>query len=150
MDDAIRQKILEILEQHRIMTIATLRPDGWPQASTVGYANDGLALYFCCGRSGQKATNLARDDRISLTVGNDPDQVMEINALSIAARAREVDDAAELKMAFGLLKARYPWQEGTPAQSPPPELTRVFRVTPEIISVIDYTKGFGHTDLVQC
>jgi hypothetical protein len=25
----------------------------------------------------------------------------------------------------------------------------VFRITPEIISVLDYRKGFGHTDLVN-
>ena len=25
----------------------------------------------------------------------------------------------------------------------------VFRITPEIISVLDYRKGFGHTDLVE-
>jgi nitroimidazol reductase NimA-like FMN-containing flavoprotein (pyridoxamine 5'-phosphate oxidase superfamily) len=37
-----REKILTILDQRRIMTIATLRPDGWPQATTVGYANEGL------------------------------------------------------------------------------------------------------------
>ena len=27
------------------MTIATLRPDGWPQATTVGYVSEGLTLY---------------------------------------------------------------------------------------------------------
>jgi len=32
------------LDQHRIMTLATLPPDGWPQAMTVGYVNDGLTL----------------------------------------------------------------------------------------------------------
>jgi nitroimidazol reductase NimA-like FMN-containing flavoprotein (pyridoxamine 5'-phosphate oxidase superfamily) len=46
MDDTIRRKILTLLDQHRIMTIATLRADGWPQATTVGYVNDGLTLYF--------------------------------------------------------------------------------------------------------
>ena len=40
MDAEIRTKILTLLDQHRIMTIATLRPDGWPQATTVGYANE--------------------------------------------------------------------------------------------------------------
>ena len=25
----------------------------------------------------------------------------------------------------------------------------LFRITPEIISVLDYRKGFGHTDLVK-
>jgi len=28
MDEDIRKKILALLDQHRIMTIATLRPDG--------------------------------------------------------------------------------------------------------------------------
>ncbi|MER8957242.1 pyridoxamine 5'-phosphate oxidase family protein [Mesorhizobium sp. M0833] len=46
------------------MTIATLRPDGWPQATTVGYVNEGLTLYFLCGLDSQKAENLARDDRV--------------------------------------------------------------------------------------
>ena len=25
----------------------------------------------------------------------------------------------------------------------------LFRITPKVISVLDYTKGFGHTDLVH-
>src|SRR5215472_15540574 len=37
MDDSLKLKILEPLDQHRIMTPATNRPDGWPQATTVGY-----------------------------------------------------------------------------------------------------------------
>src|SRR5512141_999518 len=97
MDDAIRQKILTILEQHRIMTIATLRPDGWPQATTVGYASDGLTLYFLCGRDSQKAANLARDDRVSLTIDHDTEQVMEITGLSMAAHAKPVQDTAEVQ-----------------------------------------------------
>jgi hypothetical protein len=31
MDEAIERKILSLLDQHRIMTIATLRSDGWPR-----------------------------------------------------------------------------------------------------------------------
>ena len=49
MDDAIRQKIQSLLDRHRTMRIATLRPDGWPQVTTVGYANEGFAIYFLCG-----------------------------------------------------------------------------------------------------
>jgi Pyridoxamine 5'-phosphate oxidase len=45
MDEEIRRKILGQLEQHRIMTVATLRPDGWPQATTLGYASEGLTFF---------------------------------------------------------------------------------------------------------
>jgi Pyridoxamine 5'-phosphate oxidase len=44
MEEEIRQNIITLLDQHRIMTIATLRPDGWPQATTAIYANEGLTL----------------------------------------------------------------------------------------------------------
>src|SRR5690348_2319018 len=91
MDKAIESKIHTLLEQHRTMTIATLRPDGWPQATTVGYANDGLTLYFLCGPDSQKAANLARDNRVSLTIDDDTPQVMEITGLSMAARATVVE-----------------------------------------------------------
>jgi general stress protein 26 len=87
MEEVIRSKIVALLDQHRNMTLATLRPDGWPQATTVGYANDDLTLYFLCGLDSQKAANLARDNRVSLTIGDDTAEVMEITGLSMAALA---------------------------------------------------------------
>ncbi len=32
---------------------------------------------------------------------------------------------------------------------PDPALVPMLRITPEIVSVLDYTKGFGHADLVR-
>jgi nitroimidazol reductase NimA-like FMN-containing flavoprotein (pyridoxamine 5'-phosphate oxidase superfamily) len=78
MDDTVKRRILSLLDEHRIMTLATLRPDGWPQATTVGYVNEGLTLYFLCGFDSQKAANIARDNRVSLTIDHDTDQIMEI------------------------------------------------------------------------
>ena len=152
MDKVIRTTILTLLDQHRNMTIATLRPDGWPQATTVGYANDGLALYFLCAPDSQKATNLARDNRVSLTIDDDTPQVMEITGLSMAARAEPVMDRAEAEKALHLLMGRYPEQKSLPSSFPipTPEDVRIFRLTPTVISVLDYSKGFGHTDLVAC
>jgi nitroimidazol reductase NimA-like FMN-containing flavoprotein (pyridoxamine 5'-phosphate oxidase superfamily) len=105
MDQEIRRKILALLDQHRIMTIATLRPDGWPQATTVGYVNEGLTLYFLCGRDSQKAANLARDDRVSLTIDHDTPQVMEITGLSMAAHAQPVLDREEASKVLRMLPA---------------------------------------------
>jgi nitroimidazol reductase NimA-like FMN-containing flavoprotein (pyridoxamine 5'-phosphate oxidase superfamily) len=150
MDAAINQQILKLLGAHRIMTVATLRPDGWPQATTVGYANDGLTLYFLCGLDSQKAANLARDDRISLTIDQDTDQVMDITGLSMAAHDRAVTDTAEATKAMELLFARYPEQKGFSLPMPKPEDVRIFEVMPVVISVLDYSKGFAHTDLVTC
>ena len=149
MDEALRCKILAILDEHRIMTIATLRPDGWPQATTVGYANEGLTLYFLCGKDSQKATNLARNDRVSLTVDHDTPHVMDITGLSMAAHATRVVDAAEGEKALRLLMAKYP-QQSVPLPMPTAADVAIFRIAPAVISVLDYSKGFAHTDLLEC
>lgn len=149
MNEAMREKILGLLAEHRIMTIATVRPDGWPQATTVGYAHDGLTLYFLCGVDSQKAANIARDDRVSLTIDHDTPQVMDIRGLSMAGRARAVTDTKEAEKAMQRLAARYPPQQ-VPLPMPSVADVRIIRIEPTVISVLDYGKGFGHTDLVTC
>jgi nitroimidazol reductase NimA-like FMN-containing flavoprotein (pyridoxamine 5'-phosphate oxidase superfamily) len=145
MDEGLRQQILQLLDQHRIMTVATNRSDGWPQATTVGYVNDGLTLYFLCSPDSQKAKNLARDDRVSLTIDHDTADPMAITGLSMAAHAQPVRDPAEVATTLGLLRQRYPEYTNFPIQ---PEEILVFRVEPKVISVLDYSKGFGHAELV--
>lgn len=148
MDDALRRKISSILDENRIMTVATNRADGWPQATTVGYAHEGLTIYFLCGLDSQKAKNIARDDRVSITIDHDTPRVMEIEGLSMAARARPVTDRAVGEKVLRMLMERYPPQGDIPLQMPSPDQVRIFRVDPEVISVLDYAKGFAHTDLV--
>jgi general stress protein 26 len=148
MDDAIRRKILDVLEQNRIMSLATLRPDGWPQATVVGFAHEDLTLYFLCGSESQKARNLAGDRRVSLTISADTPQVMAIIGLSMAAEAEPITDPAAAQRIGDLLISRYPPQVDLPGP-PPPGSMAIFRLKPMVISLIDYTKGFGHTDLVM-
>ena len=146
MGDTLRSKILELLDQHRIMTIATNRPDGWPQATTVGYVNDGLTIYFLCSPQNQKAANVARDSRISLTIDHDVSNPRAIVGLSMAAQARPVINPTEVAKTLNLLQTRYPEYAAFPMRKP--EEIAVYRVLPKVISVLDYSKGFGHSDLV--
>lgn len=152
MDTQMKQKIQSLLGNHRIMTIATLRPDGWPQATTVGYVNDGLTLWFLCGLESQKTLNLARDNRVSITIDHDTPDIMAISGLSMAARAYRVGDHSEAKKALDMMPLKYSdAPQGTvPIKMPDPDEVAIFRVVPEVISVLDYTRGFGHTDLVTC
>ena len=48
MDSARKEEITSILDDASDMTIATVREDGYPQATTVSYVNDGLNIYFGC------------------------------------------------------------------------------------------------------
>ncbi|WP_416411472.1 hypothetical protein ACMA5K_25195 [Bradyrhizobium diazoefficiens] len=76
--------------------------------------------------------------------------MMEITGVSMAARARILTDPAEAEKAIGLLMARYPEQKATGLAVPKPSEVRLIALTPTVISLLDYSKGFGHTDLVAC
>jgi len=89
---------------------------------------------------------------VSITIDHDTPDIMSITGLSMAARAYRVSDRAEAEKVIGMLPLKYADAPPTTAQlkMPAPEDVALFRVVPEIISVLDYTKGFAHTDLVTC
>ena len=54
LTDALREQIISIIDDAQDMTIATVREDGYPQATTVSYAKDGLIIYFGASADSQK------------------------------------------------------------------------------------------------
>jgi len=70
----------------------------------------------------------------------------------MAARAHRVRDRAEAEKVIRMLPLKHPDASPVTAQMkmPTPEEVALVRVVPEIVSVLDHTKGFGHTDLVSC
>jgi nitroimidazol reductase NimA-like FMN-containing flavoprotein (pyridoxamine 5'-phosphate oxidase superfamily) len=142
----MEQKAVVFLNQYRLMAIATLRADGWPQATMVSYANDGLLLYFIVSRSSQKYANIERDSRVSIVVGRDFEDLSQIKALSIAANASEVRDPRQREQAIDLVLERHPALAKLPR--PDMEYSAVMRAYCSIVTILDYSKGFGHADLL--
>lgn len=147
VDTKTKRFVLSLLRKHNIMTIATIRPDGYPQATTVEYVNDGLTLYFACDRDSQKVANLKKNKKVSLTIDHEYAAWDRIQGLSMGAVAAVLTKADEIARARNLLIKKFPEM----AQMSEEDLaaTALVRVTPKVVSVIDYTRGFGHTDLVR-
>ena len=147
MDWALEQEIVSILDEANDMTIATVREDGYPQATTVSYVNDGLTIYFGCGASSQKAKNLARNPKVSLTVNLPYTSWHDIRALSIGGKAERMTDPGQISKLGQLMLDKFPQI----AQYAPTEVESIdlFKIIPEIVSLLDYRKGFGHADLVK-
>ena len=146
MDSATRDKIVAILEGRSEMTIATMRSDGYPQATTVSYVHDGLTVYFGTAADSQKAHNIERCDKVSLTVTLPYDRSEEILGLSMGARAARVTDRAELSKVGRLMLKRFP--QGTDFGPDEADSIAIFAVKPVVVSVLDYRNGIGHTELV--
>jgi general stress protein 26 len=104
----IRRLILRLLNSRRILTLATVRADGWPQATTVTYANDGLTIYVMVGADSQKVKNIRRNKRVSLTVDRDYKDWNRIRGLSMAAVAEVTGEGKEFMRAIRLLARKFP------------------------------------------
>lgn len=140
----MQETAIEILDSHKTMALSTLRPDGWPQTTIVGYANDGLTIYFLIFRTSQKLANIRRDRRVSLAVGGDPNELSQLTAVYAAAHASELTDPEERAHGWRVLISRHPEL----VDFEPPERTQaaMIKAACEHVSVLDYRKGPGHTE----
>jgi nitroimidazol reductase NimA-like FMN-containing flavoprotein (pyridoxamine 5'-phosphate oxidase superfamily) len=135
---------ITILNAHRTMAIATTRPDGWSQTTIVGYANAGFDLYFLVFRSSQKFRNIARDNRVSIAVGQEPKELGQLQALYAGAYAEEVTDPKKREAAWRLLSERHP--NLAQFELPDASETAMMQASCKYLSVLDYTQGLGHTE----
>lgn len=148
MNKAIHDQIVSIIDDVDDMTIATVRPDGYPQATIVSYVNDGMTIYFGTTESAQKARNIAANDKVSITINRSYSSWDDIEGLSMAATAHRVTDGGEQQKVTRLMLDRFP-QISKYESAMQGEIPVFYRVEPSVISVLDYRRGFGHTELVE-
>lgn len=152
MTEELRLKMIEIIESCKDMVISTLREDGWPQANTVGFVSMGENIFFETFRTSSKATNIARDSRISLAISPFYENVADGCGISLAGYAEEVIDEETSKECSRLLLEKMPeladitYNDGEPV-FPDPNIIK-YRIRPTVISILDFEKGFGHADFV--
>jgi PPOX class probable F420-dependent enzyme len=65
---ALSDNLKQVLDGQVFVTVATVQPDGAPQASPVWVKRDGDELLFCTTAERVKARNLKRDARVSVVV----------------------------------------------------------------------------------
>lgn len=149
LDDVSRQFVLKLIGEAQDLTLATVRPDGYPHATTVSFANDGLTLYVGIGLDSQKAHNIRQNDKVSLTINVGYSDWNHIRGLSMGGRAALVSEPAEMQRASTCILSRFPQLKSilTGTDLIPWTGMIFLRITPEIISILDYEKGFGHTEL---
>jgi hypothetical protein len=152
MGHAATDEIAAILREGKDLTLATLMPDGAPQATTVSYASEGFEVYFGCGAASRKAQNLAADPRVALTVNLPYQDWMQIRGLALSGRAERLTGGDDIAHASVLFLEKFPDVAQYAAGADGPDGMQdivFFRVRPEIVSILDYRQGFGHTELVR-
>jgi PPOX class probable F420-dependent enzyme len=61
-------EVRTFLEEHRVMQVATIGPRGWPHLMPLWYVPDGMELRGWTFAKSQKARNLERDPRATVSI----------------------------------------------------------------------------------
>jgi hypothetical protein len=90
---------------------------------------------------------ISRGTIVSLTIDRDTSDPLGIHGFSMAARATVVPDQVQIKQAIrGMLPKKYP-EYGSMMETEDLSSVVVFKVMPEVISVLDYNRALGIASL---
>ena len=129
-----------------MMALATIRPDGYPQTTIVKYVHDGLTLYFASDAASQKAGNIKLNNKVSVVIANQTDNLYKLSALSLSGLATRLSEKDAAPIALNLFR-RLPQSKRYVPEDP--RQLAVFSITPIAMSLIDYASGFGKSFLVE-
>lgn len=132
--------VVALLDAQRLLTLAVNRPDGWPQATTLGYVNEGLNLYVVVARTSQKLANIEADSRVSVAIRSEALQGDAVG-VSMAARAVEISDPVLIERLDRSVRERYPDMH---IFGPGSDSVAVIHLRPEIISPVGVIAGRSH------
>jgi general stress protein 26 len=147
MDKALKSKILEVLRSHHTMALATIRPDGYPQATTVYYIHDEFTLYFAIDAASQKAGNITLNNKVSVAIASEDQDFYKLRGFSMSGIAtRVVDERRVGELSLRLFRAFPQSKRFVPED---PKQLAVFEIAPVAVSLVDYASGFGKTYLIE-
>jgi uncharacterized protein YhbP (UPF0306 family) len=125
-------QVLEFIETHRTLTLATASPAAVPHAGTLLYVNDGPTLYFWTRPETTIAQHVERNPSVAFAIDEGDAGVKDVRGVQGTGTCRVLlrgDEVARIARLFG---------EKFPDLSPGNTLSiSFFRVTPADIDFID-------------
>jgi uncharacterized protein YhbP (UPF0306 family) len=107
MSDPLKQQILDYLETHNTMTLATCSGD-LPWAATVFYASNDLRLYFFSVPDSRHCQNLAANARVAVTIQEDYRDWRKIKGIQLEGTVIAIDGLVEKAKAMAVYARKYP------------------------------------------
>ncbi len=147
----LKDKIREIISNHNLLHLATVKADGTPALRGVDYANgeDESVLYFVTRADSNKISQIKQNSNVSVVVDHDCPSMPELLSLKYfkaTAVASTIDNPEEAQQAMGLLMKKFPFLAELPGKQ---EDFVPVKLELKEVQVTDNTVGFGHTEIVN-
>jgi uncharacterized protein YhbP (UPF0306 family) len=84
----LKAKIEKWLDNHWMLTLATVGARGVPHASPVVYFNEGLTVYIRADRNTNKIRNIVGNPQVAYTVWEPAEHFEDVRSLQVAGQAR--------------------------------------------------------------
>ncbi len=134
MTTLAKAELHEFISRHRYGVVATTHADGSSQSALVGIAaSPELEIFFDTIGDTRKAQNLRRDPRISMVIGWDNEQSVQLEGVADEPKGAGL---ATLKLVYYAA-----WPDG-PARESWPGITW-FRVRPRWVRFSDFNRAEG-------
>ncbi|MGR9577925.1 pyridoxamine 5'-phosphate oxidase family protein [Pandoraea sputorum] len=149
MNPKLETVVMAILDGCRELSLATLMQDGNSQSDIVCFVHQGLDIYFATARDSRKIANIGHNAQVSYCLFTPYAGWPEIKAISGHAYAEILpDESAERSLAIRLLDARFP-DAWTRVPEHGSSRTTIVKLESWAMKVLDYSRGFGHADIVS-
>lgn len=143
-NDPLRERVLEYLAGHHVMTLATVGPAG-PWAAAVFYASAGFDLYFLSAGHTRHAQELAAQPRAAAAIQEDYREWAEIKGIQLEGLVGRLE-GAEREAAVAVYGRKFPFIEREPALLAALARVNWYRLRPERLCFVDNSRGFGHRE----
>ena len=153
--DQLRRDILEYLETHNVMTIASCVKDV-PWAAAVFYASEGLDLYFFSNPRSRHGVNIAANAEVSAAIHEDYRDWKQIRGIQLEGRAERLRGLKMQARFWKVYTKKFPFvrqffREGPLQGAVQRKLSgiRLYRIVPRAVWYLDNSRGFGHREMLE-
>lgn len=145
MDDQIKDNLLEYLENHTHLRLATVTEDGSPIAHTVAYVSEGAVVYFVTDRRTRKYANITKEPRVAYTVDEDYEDWSKIQGIQMEGEASILEGPEQIGPVMAMFMKKFPKM----ASLPPGFEMGVVKIEPKQAYFLNNLVSFGHRDEIS-
>jgi uncharacterized protein YhbP (UPF0306 family) len=144
MTEGVFSTMRTFLADHTVLTLATIGPNGHPQATDLYYADaNDLTLHFISSPGSRHVRNIEADRRVAATIHADSTRWRDIRGVQLEGVCARLSGVGWAE-AWTCYLTKFPFVLTDAVLDRALQQVEIYRVIPYWLRWIDNTTGFGH------